>query len=70
MGVAPEAIVEKKSGIDSKNIFSFLSLHHHILQINFYLFFSPGMRLMLLIEVAPEAMGGFLGNNQSLRYFL
>jgi hypothetical protein len=25
---------------------------------------------MLLIRVAPEAMGGFLGNNRSLRSFL
>jgi hypothetical protein len=26
--------------------------------------------MLLLIRVAPEAMGGFLGNNHSLRLFL
>jgi hypothetical protein len=67
MVVAPEAIDEFfLFGYRLKDIYSLLFLHHHILQeIPCFLFISSSRRSMLLIRVAPRAIGGFLGNNRT-----
>jgi hypothetical protein len=67
MGVAPEAIADFfLLGYRHKYILFLLFLHHHILQeIPCFLFASSSRRSMLLIRVAPRAIGGFLGNNRT-----
>jgi hypothetical protein len=69
MGVAPEAIVEKKSSIDSKIFTHCLScIAISCIKICF-LFFLSGAQTALPIRVAPKAMSVFLGNDHSLRSF-
>jgi hypothetical protein len=71
MGVAPETIADFFcSGIDSK-IFAprYSCIVISCKKILFLLVLSS-RQSMLLIRVAPEAMGGFLGNNHSLGSFL
>jgi hypothetical protein len=71
MGVAPEAIAEKNcSGIDSKIFAPRYSCIIISCKKNLFLFVLSSRGSMLLIRVASEAMGGFLGNNHSLRSFL
>jgi hypothetical protein len=74
MGVAPEAIVEKKSGIDSKIpdaclVFPRYHLHKKV-SLPFFFYLSSGARPALPMEVAPEAMVGFFGGDHRLKYFL
>jgi hypothetical protein len=71
MGVAPEAIAEFFcSGIDSKIFAPCYSCIVISCKKFLFLFVSSSKRSMLLIRVAPKAMGVFLGNNHSLRLFL
>jgi hypothetical protein len=66
MGVALEAIVKTKLGIDSKIFTPCLSLIVISCIKNCFLFFSSGARPALPIGVAPEAMVGFLGSDHRL----
>jgi hypothetical protein len=74
MGVAPEAIVEKKFRYRIK-IFApclvFPCYHLHKQKfIPFLLSFSSGVRPALPMGVAPKAMDGFLGGDHRLKIFL
>jgi hypothetical protein len=71
MGVAPEAIAKEiLFGYRLKNICSLLFFIVISYKKILFLFVSSSKRSMLLIKVALEATGGFLGNNHSLRSFL
>jgi hypothetical protein len=71
MGVALEAIAKKNcSGIDSKIFTPCYSSIVISYKKFLFLFVSSSRQSMLLIRVAPEAMGRFLGHNHSLRSLL
>jgi hypothetical protein len=74
MGVAPKAIVEKNSGIDSRIpaaclIFPRYHLHKQKVSFPFFFYLSSGARPALPIGVDPEAMVGFLRNDHRLNFF-
>jgi hypothetical protein len=74
MEVAPEAIVEKNLGIDSKILASCLVFPCYNLHkqknssLSFYL--SSGARPVLPMGVAPEAIVGLFGGDHRLNNFL
>jgi hypothetical protein len=71
IGVTPEAIVEKNSGIESKILALYLIFPLHNLHKNSFpsSFLPSGARPALPMGLAPEAMVGFFGGDHRLKVF-